>query len=55
MASNDVAITYRLYPDLGGDAFRAQFDALLKQIQKERGEASPRGLAELDETPVAAS
>jgi hypothetical protein len=55
MAFNDVAVTYRLYPDLGGDAFRAQFDALLKQIQKERGEASPRGLAELDETPVAAS
>lgn len=55
MAFNDVAVTYRLYPDLGGDAFRAQFDALLKQIQKERGEAIPRGLAELDETPVAAS
>jgi hypothetical protein len=55
MAFNDVAVTYRLYPDLGGDAFRAQFDALLKQIQKERGEASPRGLAELDEAPVAAS
>ena len=55
MAFNDVAVTYRLYPDLGGDAFRAQFDALLKQIQKERGEASPRGLAELDEPPVAAS
>jgi len=55
MAFNDVAVTYRLYPDLGGDAFRAQFDALLKQIQKERGETTPRGLAELDETPVAAS
>ena len=54
MAFNDVAVTYRLYPDLGGDAFRTQFDALLKQIQKERGEASPRGLAELDEAPVAA-
>jgi len=55
MAFNDVAVTYRLYPDLGGDSFRAQFDALLKQIQKERGETGPRGLAELDETPVAAS
>ena len=55
MAFNDVSVTYRLYPDLGGDSFRAQFDALLKQIQKERGETSPRGLAELDETPVAAS
>ncbi len=51
MATNDIAITYRLYPDLGGDAFRAQFDALLRRVQKERGEASPRGLAELDEAP----
>ena len=31
------------------------WSSLLKQIQKERGETTPRGLAELDETPVAAS
>lgn len=55
MAANDVAITYRLYPDLGGDAFRAQFDALLRRIQKERGEATPRGLAELDDGAAAAA
>lgn len=56
MAQNDVAVTYRLYPDLGGEAFRTQFDALLRRVQKERGEASPRGLAELDETaPLAPS
>jgi hypothetical protein len=54
MAFNDVAVTYRRYPDLGGDAFRAQFDALLKQIQKERGEAGPRGWPN-SEDPVAAS
>lgn len=53
MAQNDVAVTYRLYPDLGGDAFRAQFDALLRRVQKERGEAAPRGLAELDEASAA--
>jgi hypothetical protein len=55
MVQNDVAITYRLYPDLGGDAVRSQFDSLLKQIQRERGETSPRGLAELDEAVQAAS
>jgi len=55
MAANDVAITYRLYPDLGGDAFRAQFDAVLRRIQKERGEAAPRGLAELDDAAAAAA
>lgn len=53
MAANDVAITYRLYPDLGGDATRAQFDALLRRIQKERGDAVPRGLAELDDAAAA--
>jgi len=53
MAANDVAITYRLYPDLGGEAFRAQFDALLKRVQQERGETAPRGLAELDATAEA--
>ena len=55
MAQNDVAVTYRLYPDLGGESFRAQFDALLRRVQKERGEASPRGLAELDEAAAAGS
>ena len=55
MALNDVAITYRLYPDLGGESFRSQFDTLLKQIQKERGEAAPRGLVELDEATATAA
>jgi len=55
MAQNDIAITYRLYPDLGGDAFRAQFDALLRRVQKERGDAAPRGLAELDDAGAAPS
>jgi len=55
MAQNDVAITYRLYPDLGGDSFRAQFDSLLKQVQKERGEAAPRGLVELDDAAATAA
>ena len=52
MAHNDIAMTYRLYPDLGGETLRGHFDALLRQIQKERGETAPRGLVELDEGSV---
>jgi len=48
MAVNDIAITYKLYPGLGGDASRARFEKLLKEIQKERGEANPPGLAGLE-------
>lgn len=48
MAFNDVAITYKLYPGLGGEASRARFDKLLREIQKERGAPSPSGLAELE-------
>ncbi|MFZ4731235.1 MAG: hypothetical protein ACOYK7_01695 [Pirellulales bacterium] len=48
MAASDIAITYKLYPGLGGDASRARFEKLLKEIQKERGSPNPPGLAELE-------
>jgi hypothetical protein len=47
MAFNDVAITYKLYPQLGGAAMREQFDALLRDIQKAQGQP-PEGLAAVD-------
>jgi hypothetical protein len=54
MASNDIAITYKLYPELGGPAMYKQFDKLLKEIEKERGNASTKGLADLKEAQQAA-
>jgi tetratricopeptide (TPR) repeat protein len=44
-AKQNVQSLAQLYPDLGGDAWRGEFDALLKQIQKAGGE-KPTGLAE---------
>jgi hypothetical protein len=55
MAENDIAITYKLYPDLGGESSRRQFDKLLRQIQKERGSGDPRGLKALEEVTAAAA
>lgn len=46
----DIVITLRFKPDLGGDEFRPQYDALLKEIQRASGERSPKGLQAL-ETP----
>jgi hypothetical protein len=43
-----------MYPDRGGEASRARFEKLLKDIQKAGGSASPRGFAELDERQAAA-
>jgi hypothetical protein len=48
LAKNDIALTYRFYPEMGGDKWRPQFDALLKQIQQALGE-QPTGLAGLDD------
>jgi hypothetical protein len=47
MAFNDVAITYKLYPQLGGAAMRQRFDAVLQDIQKAQGQP-PEGLAAID-------
>jgi hypothetical protein len=55
MAENDIAITYKLYPDLGGESSRRQFDKLLRQIQKERGSGDPRGLKALEEVTATAA
>ena len=49
MAENDIAITYKLYPDLGGESSRRQFDKLLRQVQKERGSGDPQGLKALEQ------
>lgn len=54
MAANDIAITYKLYPELGGPAMYKQFDRLLKEIEKERGNAATKGLADLKEAQQAA-
>lgn len=47
MAFNDVAITYKLYPQLGGAGMRERFDAVLRDIQKAQGQP-PEGLAAID-------
>ncbi len=54
MAANDVAITYKLYPELGGPSMYKQFDKLLKEIEKERGTSPPKGLVGLKEAQQAA-
>ncbi|MFO0423981.1 MAG: hypothetical protein ACK52C_10030, partial [Planctomycetia bacterium] len=54
MAANDIAITYKLYPELGGPAMLKQFDKLLKEIEKERGNSATKGLADLKEAQQAA-
>ena len=54
MAANDIAITYKLYPELGGPAMYKQFDKLLKEIDKQRGNASSKGLVGLKEAQQAA-
>lgn len=46
-AKRDVLITFRLYPKLGGARRKGQYEALLKRIQQELGEA-PVGLAEIE-------
>lgn len=39
-----ITMTHKLYPDLGGPEMLAKFDALLRQVQQERGVADPQGL-----------
>ena len=46
-AFNDIVITYKLYPELGGNDFRKQFNALMEKIQKAQGVATT-GLTGLD-------
>jgi tetratricopeptide (TPR) repeat protein len=39
-AKGDIRITAQLYPDLGGEAWRDKYDALLREIQKQTGETT---------------
>lgn len=48
-----IAMTRKLYPDLGGEAFAKRFERLLKDVQRERGQ-EPKGFAALDEQARAA-
>jgi len=50
-----VAVTRKMYPDLGGPNVATRFEKLLKEIQKQLGAANPRGFAELDEKATAAA
>lgn len=45
-AAKDITSTATLYPELGGNAMKKKYDALLKQIQKALGQ-NPTGLAGL--------
>lgn len=53
MAVNDIAITFKLYPELGGPSMSKQFDKLLKEIEKDRGNGASKGLADLKEAQPA--
>lgn len=55
MAFNDIAITYKLYPEMGGKGMEKQFDRLLKEIEKNQGNPAPKGLAGLEATRPAAT
>ena len=45
-AKQNIRSMVQFYPDLGGDALREKYDALLKNIQRAAGEVSPNGLSE---------
>lgn len=53
-ALSSVSFTRKMYPDMGGATLAAQFEKLLKEIQKLQGSANPGGFAELDEQAAAA-
>ena len=47
-AQSAIGTTYKLYPELGGEATRARFEKLLKEIQKALGAANPGGLRDFE-------
>ena len=49
-AETAIAITRKLYPDLGGEAFAKRYERLLKDVQKELGK-EPIGFAAFDPPP----
>ena len=44
MAENDILVTHKLYPTLGGPEWIDKYDALLKSIRKFQGNENPEGL-----------
>ena len=50
-----MAITFKLYPELGGKGMEKQFDKLLKEIEKAQGAPAPKGLNGLREAQQAAA
>lgn len=54
-AKTSIAMTRKLYPDLGGEDFRQRFEQVLKEIQKDQGAAIPGGFTQLDEEAAAAA
>ena len=50
-AKSDISLTAGLYPDMGGESWKAQYDNLLKNVQKELGER-PIGLAAFQTSPT---
>ena len=48
-AKTAIAMTRKLYPDLGGEAFQKRFEKLLREVQKEQGAANPGGFTQLDQ------
>jgi hypothetical protein len=48
-AKQSIRSMLQLYPELGGDRWRGQFEGLLKEIQKAAGE-TPAGLEEFAAT-----
>ena len=45
MAESDITRTHLLHPNMGGEEWYAKYDALLKIIQRLRGDKRPSGLA----------
>jgi len=57
-AKSAIAMTRKLYPDLGGPTTSRRFEAVLEEIQREQGVTTPGGFTQLDQettsTPAAA-
>ena len=47
LAVQDIRLTYRLYPELGGEAWRDKYEQLLRDVQKTMGDP-PLGFAAFD-------
>jgi hypothetical protein len=54
-AKTAIAMTRKLYPDLGGESFQKRFEKLLKDVQKEQGATNPGGFKQLDEEAAASA